>query len=293
MKSTNPLRYPGGKYFLTNYIDNVLEANQLYGCTFYEPYAGSAAVALELLLAEKVQKIVLIEQDPLIYAFWKSVIDYTDELCERVDQLDVSLKTWNDMQKFKQAVSPLEFAIIDLGVAGLFLNRTNYSGILKANPLGGKSQSSVYKIDCRFNKQKTIGHIKRISERRTNISVHWGDALVFLRNNNSLLHETNSFVYIDPPYFEQGKNLYRYYYNEVDHRRLASTIKRKAYPWLISYDDHPFINQLYLNAPELYQQRLYCDYTAQKHKKGKELLISNRHLPPIQMALICAEEATN
>ncbi|MBT9147159.1 MAG: hypothetical protein DDT32_00911 [Syntrophomonadaceae bacterium] len=279
MKSTNPLRYPGGKYFLVDYIDKVLEANRLYGCTFYEPYAGSAAVAIELLLSEKVENIVVVEKDPLIYAFWKSVVDHTAELCRRIEAIEVTLGTWYEMQKYKGIITPLEGSALDLGVAGLFLNRTNYSGILKANPLGGKSQSSDYKIDCRFNKQKIVGHIERISEKRTQFSVHWGDALAFLRTNRARLHESNSFVYIDPPYYEQGKSLYRFYYGNEDHQKLARTIERERFPWLISYDDHPFINQLYLKTAK---QKLYCDYTAQKYKKGKELLISNLILPPIE-----------
>ena len=45
----NPLRYPGAKRSLVNYIDALLNANHLQGCTFYEPYAGSAAVGLDLL----------------------------------------------------------------------------------------------------------------------------------------------------------------------------------------------------------------------------------------------------
>ena len=48
-ETINPLRYPGAKRSLVSYIDTLLEANHLQGCTFYEPYAGSAAVGLELL----------------------------------------------------------------------------------------------------------------------------------------------------------------------------------------------------------------------------------------------------
>lgn len=282
MKSTNPLRYPGGKYFLVDYIDKVLNVNRLYECTFYEPYAGSAAVALELLLTDKVEKIVVVEKDPLLYAFWYSVVHYSDELINKVWDLDVSLDTWHQMQKYKTVVTPLECPIIELGLAGLFLNRTNYSGILKANPLGGKTQTSKYKIDCRFNKKTIINHIMRISKKSNSIITHWGDALAFLHQNQVKLHKSHCFVYIDPPYYEKGKSLYRYYYEDDDHRRLAKMIKKHNYPWLISYDDHPFINKLYFeNNSKLYQQKLYSDYTANHHKKGKEILISNLHLPPI------------
>jgi len=183
----------------------------------------------------------------------------------------------------RNAETPLENSTIDLGLAGLFFNRTNYSGILLANPIGGKSQKSEYRIDCRFNKQRIINNIKEIAEHRDSITVKWNDAINFLSRNSKLLHESNCFVYIDPPYYEQGKNLYRFYYSDSDHIRLANFIKKRHFPWLISYDDHPFINKLYFEQMEnLKRQKLYCDYSAQKHKCGNELLISNLVIPPIK-----------
>jgi len=88
----NPLRYPGGKTFLVNYIYRVLDTNSITDCTFYEPYAGSAAVSIEFLLKEIVKKIVIVEKDPLIYSFWKSVVEHTDELCKKIDELDICWK---------------------------------------------------------------------------------------------------------------------------------------------------------------------------------------------------------
>ena len=36
----NPLRYPGAKSKLVPYIEKLLKAENLTGCTFYEAYAG-------------------------------------------------------------------------------------------------------------------------------------------------------------------------------------------------------------------------------------------------------------
>lgn len=283
MKTTNPLRYPGGKYYLAEYILKVLDYNFIENCIFFEPYAGSAAVSLEMLYQNKVKEIVIIEKDPLIYAFWKSVIEHTDELCERIKKLEISLNTWHKFAVYKTATTPLQFPLIELGVAGLFFNRTNYSGILKANPLGGKKQASKYKIDCRFNKNTIINHILKIANNRSQITVKWSDALKYLKENLIVLNQKNCFVYIDPPYYEKGKSLYRYFYENNDHKELAEFIKKCRFPWLISYDDHPFINELYFDKNDnLNSQKLYCDYSAQKHKKGNEILISNLVIPPLK-----------
>jgi len=45
----SPLRYPGGKLKVVDYIKRLFEVNDLKGCTYIEPYAGGASVALSLL----------------------------------------------------------------------------------------------------------------------------------------------------------------------------------------------------------------------------------------------------
>lgn len=285
MSSTtnNPLRYPGGKYFLVNYIQKVLETNSISNCTFYEPYAGSAAVSLEMLFRRVAENIIIIEKDPLLFSFWKSVIFYSDDFCELIENLDVSLETWKRFLPYRQAETPLLYSTIELGLAGLFFNRTNYSGIISAKPIGGINQNSEYKIDCRFNKKTIINHIKRISGYQDQISVKWMDALTFLKGNFKFLHESNCFVYIDPPYYSQGKRLYRYYYTDKNHRDLANLMKKSRFPWLISYDDHPYINKIYFRQKnEIKLQKLYCDYSVRVHKRESELLISNLLIPPIE-----------
>ena len=60
-ESINPLRYPGAKRSLVNYVDALIQANNLQGCRFYEPYAGSAVVGLELLRRGIIDHLVLCE----------------------------------------------------------------------------------------------------------------------------------------------------------------------------------------------------------------------------------------
>lgn len=280
----NPLRYPGGKSFLTGYVEKVLKVNDLQGCRLYEPYAGSAAVGLQMLSRGLVSDVLLIEADPLVFSFWKSVVECPAQLCESIEEIPVTLDTWHMLLPLRSVQTPLEYPILQLGLACLFYNRTNYSGILRAGPIGGKNQSSPYPIDCRFNKPNIIAQIQAIASMRDRIAVRWDDALSYLKVYRRQLHESRCFVYIDPPYYqERAKRLYRYHYTDRDHIRLASLMKQSQYPWLISYDDHPFVKDLYLNRKDdIRMQWLYMDYSAQKHKQGSELLISNLELPPVE-----------
>lgn len=279
---TNPLRYPGGKYFLAEYIAKVLEFHSLSNCIFYEPYAGSAAVSLKMLSIGLASEIVLLERDPMIYSFWKAVTESPEQLCKEIDRLDINLETWHRLAPLRQAKTPLEYPTLVLGLAGLFFNRTNYSGILNANPIGGKRQNSRYTIDCRFPKENIKSHIMAIARYRERITVKWGDAIHFLKEHRSTMENQRCFVYIDPPYYEKGKSLYRYYYVDDDHRALASLLRICTFPWLVSYDDHPFITDLYFSQAHGYwMQRLYLDYNIHNRNHGRELLISNVQIPPI------------
>jgi len=276
---TSPLRYPGGKQLLSHYISCVLEAHMLSGCTFYEPYAGGASVSLQLLDTGSISKAILVERDILIYAFWHSVLNNADELCRRIGKMTVSLNTWKKLQPMRQiALLPkTESDILELGLAGLFFNRTNFSGIISAGPIGGMKQKSDYKIDCRFNKERTIEQIMAISSHKKMIEVHHSDAIQFLKKSSRRLNSGGGFVYIDPPYYTQGKRLYRHYYEHSDHALLADFITKQNYPWLISYDQHPSIQQLYKDNAI---QAIYLDYRVKTSRQAEELLISNMEIPP-------------
>lgn len=63
------------------------------------------------------------------------------------------------------------------------------------------------------------------------------------------------------------------------HKELSQFIKTKSYPWLISYDDSDDIKKIYRNSK---QQHIYLDYSANTHMKGKELLLSNMEIPPME-----------
>jgi len=275
----SPLRYPGGKALLTAYVSGVIEENLLSGCTFYEPYAGGASVSLELLRLGFIAKAVLVERDPLVFAFWWSVLHDTEALCAAIEACPVTLQTWHELQATRKVDDPhsCDFSLLQLGIAGLFFNRTNFSGIIGAGPIGGESQSSAYKIDCRFNKEKLIRQIRTVAKFSDRIVVNFGDAIEFLRKKTAQISNGFSFLYVDPPYYLQGQKLYRHSYKDQDHVSLAEFIRKQGYPWLLSYDDHPRIRELYATNR---MQPIYLDYKVKSNRTAQELVISNLVIPP-------------
>ena len=280
----NPLRYPGSKSKATVYIDKFIEFNKINNdSVLIEPYAGSCSASFSAITKKLVRSAVLIEQDPLIFAFWHCVFNDTSNLVQKINELDVSLDTWYEFQKYRNARC-MEYSVLKMAVAGLFYNRTNFSGILNANPLGGLEQKSEYKINCRFNKEAVIKSIINLAKLRNSVTMIHDDAVSHLIQNENryLCKNSHHILYIDPPYYEKGKQLYRYWYEDEDHENLANFLfglNNYHFSWLTSYDDCQFIRELYAGCQ---RQEVYFDYSVTSRKKVKELFISNKELPPVE-----------
>lgn len=272
----NPLRYPGSKAVMVDYLASAVVSNDLVGCHFYELFAGSASASLSLLSSGTVGKATLVERDPLLYSFWHCVFKRTRELVARVDRLEVTLANWKKMQRFLKVDHPSQANILDLAVAGLFLNRANYSGILHAKPIGGINQNSEYDISCRFNRDRIVDSILELSKTRARIRVLFGDAVSYLARVGRALERQQSLVYIDPPYVGQGRKLYRYHFDEVGHRRLADRVNQVRSPWIVSYDNHPLVTQSFIGRQVV---PISLNYTVRKSRRADELMISNILLP--------------
>jgi DNA adenine methylase len=271
--NNTPLRYPGGKSIMTRFFEDLLKHNFLKNVVYSEPYAGGAGAAINLLLNDSVEAIRINDASIGIFSFWNSVLTESDRFLDEVDKVEVTLKEWQSQRRiFRNSTS----ASFELGFATFFLSRTNRSGILGAGPIGGQDENtqrtSSYKIDCRFNKAELTGRLKKIIANRDRIFVSNVDALDFLKR----LKDNKAFVYLDPPYYTQGKALYLNYYKHEDHVMLANFLKRSAsFDWVLSYDNVPEILEQYSDFP-LYQFGL--SYTAQDVKKGSELLTHSSRL---------------
>lgn len=269
----NPLRYPGGKGDFLSTFHGILTASEYDGLPLVEPYAGSAAISLGLLELGAVPRSTLIERDPLIFAFWTCVFERPERLVNRFLELPISMKTWNDLQPFLKIERPSSRNLLDLAIAGLFFNRANFSGIIHSGPIGGVSQSSRYKIDCRTNKADIISRIAQISELAPLVTVKFGDGLMQLKRD---ARRTNVFYYIDPPYFLMGERLYRHYFSHKDHKALAETLNQVRFPWVLSYDNNHVIEFLY---EDCHVRRHNFLYSAKSSKLYSELVIANFDLP--------------
>ena len=221
MQFYSPLRYPGGKNKLAKFIVSICKQNNVSG-HYVEPYAGGASVALHLLFNGHVKEITINDYDKAIYAFWYSVIYDTDNFCRKIKNVEVTLNNWRKQKKI-QDNKDKEKNLLKLGFSTFFLNRTNYSGIIDGGMIGGVSQKSEYKIDCRFNKEELINRIKFIAIHKKYIHLKNMDALDLVREVNK---NKNTIFYFDPPYYLKGPSLYMNHYSHEDHEKVSREIKK-------------------------------------------------------------------
>lgn len=266
-KYVSPLRYPGGKLKVVDYIEQLFEVNDLVGGTYIEPYAGGASVALSLLFDRYAGRIKINDIDRSIYAFWYSVLNNTDALCRLISDTPITMDVWqtqHELQKRKE-----EADLLELGFSTFFLNRTNRSGILNGGVIGGKEQTGNFKIDARYNKEDLIERIERIAGYADLIELTSLDAVALLKRYKRT-PAAKTFCYLDPPYHVKGRDLYLNYYNDDDHKAIAEIIKKYKGKWIISYDAVDFIKELYND----YRQKEYClSYSAGNRSKGKEIMV--------------------
>jgi len=269
----SPLRYPGGKNKLSAFIAKICIDNNITS-HYIEPYAGGASVALFLLFENFVEKITINDKDKSIYAFWFSVLNYTDQLCELIEKTDINIDEWRKQKNIQKIKDKAD--ILELGFSTLFLNRTNRSGIINAGVIGGIEQKGKYKIDCRFNKEEIIRRIRLIASKKNKIRLFNLDALDLIEMIKNESNNQQSLFYFDPPYYLKGSSLYMNNYNEKEHEIISKKIKSiKNMKWIVSYDNVKEIKDLYQNYPK---KEFSFKHTAYVVREGKEILFLSRNI---------------
>lgn len=284
----SPLRYPGGKGKLARFVSEVIRRNGLQDGTYVEPYAGGAAVAFELLLTGAVRRVAINDLNRPIYAFWQAVLNDTAAFVGLIRETEVTMVV---RERAKRLFMKGTATTLELAFATFFLNRTNRSGILNGGPIGGVDQQGAWKLDARYNREALIERIEKIARMRKYISVTNLDAIEFL-NQTRPAWPRKTLVYLDPPYYEKGRDLYYNFYKHEDHADVALTTHALAnVSWIVSYDDVEPIHGLYHNASCL---KYTIGYSARDRVRGAEAMFFSPGLeiPEVQGSMVELSRST-
>jgi DNA adenine methylase len=280
MRAASPLRYPGGKWRVAPFFDQLINLNRLESVQYVEPYAGGASLALSLLLAGRVSEIHLNDLDPAVFSFWSCVLKRSRDLIQFIEQVPVTPEEWVKQKDiYKRAASVSRFT---LGCATFFLNRTNHSGILNGGMIGGKSQAGKWHLDARFNRAELSARVRRIAAIRSRIHLYCMDALDIVKQ---FRRSKRTFIYLDPPYYYAGHHLYMSAYRHYDHVAVRDAVLSINPPWVVSYDDIPEIRKLY---GQWHSRKLRLLHTARSARQGAEVLFfaDSLRIPRLSQAAI-------
>ncbi len=243
-KRLSPLRYPGGKSKLIPFIYDQMDRDKP---VFVEPYCGGASVGLSLLNANVIDRLILNDLDFGIYSLFYTILNDMNWLKEKILNSELSRKLYFRFRKqIKTNYNSL--TIREAAYATLVVNRLAFSGIPKANPKGNLTE--------RWNPIELIKRIERINSKVENIEL-------YNLNANEIIEEFywngKATLFIDPPYYVKGKDLYNLALNDNQHKETAELLNHltTAYPGcadiIITYDNADFIKNLY---PETIQHLL-------------------------------------
>ena len=270
-KTLSPLRYPGGKSKIYGKVKNLIIANGFDNRVYVEPFAGGFGIGIGLLCENVVPSVILNDFDSHIYNFWYSVLNDTDRLLRLIMDTPITIE---ERDRQKQNYMDLDADILTDGFATLFLNRVNFSGVIKGGPIGGLDQKGTYKLNCRFNKEDISHRIESIAQHRKKIKLYNKDAGYLIRMHLMKI-KAPMFLNIDPPFVLIGSQLYTNFFKEEDHLNLQRVIVKHLgdkYPWIITYDNCSLVKEIYRR---FHMQEYDITYNAGGTVLGKELVITN------------------
>lgn len=229
-ESKTLLRYPGGKARGRGIIPAI---TAVMGETYAEPFFGGGSICLALIKRNSVCSAVINDADPRVAAFWTAVIQDSEALAEKVERFEPSV------QAFIQAKNRQSNGGTD-AFDFLVVNRLSHGGRgILAGPQGGFEQSGKYGIGDRWNAQSLIVILTETSRMLSSVTDRC--------ECRDFTEIPGGTVYLDPPYYDAGPELYPMAFKRQDHERLREHLRGRS-RWVLSYDDHQWIREAYADC---------------------------------------------
>lgn len=268
-------RYPGGKSKLRNtiskYINSYLSLHEnKLDLEYREPFFGGGGIGLKFI-ADNPQwkKIWINDKDVGIANLWTAVIRYPGELKQMVQKFTPSVEAFD---QYKTELLDGKLEGVECAFKKLALHQISYSGLgtKSGGPLGGRKQKSKYKIDCRWSPDYICKKIDKLHNQFSALVIK-NQGCTSLDFTDLIKSKEDAFLYLDPPYYVKGNDLYQCGFTEEDHKRLADTLESATHSWILSYDDCPKVRELYKWA-EIETISVNYSITATRDKEsGKRL----------------------
>lgn len=263
----SPLRYPGGKSKAIKFIAPLIPNFKEYR----EPFVGGASVFIYLKQLFPNCRFWINDIYENLFYFWQYCQSNPQGLINQIIRWKLEFNNGRELHQFLTKNIEL-FTELEKASAFFIFNRITFSGTTES---GGYSQKAFEK---RFT-ESSIDRVKILAKILDNITITNYDYQEVIKAKGY-----DVFLFLDPPYYSAEKSaLYGKrgdLHKGFDHEKLANLVKKSEHKWLITYDDSPYIRDLFSFANIQPWNLTYGmrNINGNINQKGKELFIANYDL---------------
>lgn len=245
------IKYPGGKMQHSGHIVALLRrmAIAMGGASnklrFVEPFVGGGSIVNTVVrtCSDLFSSFQISDRNQSTASVYNMIFDHMDEIKERLMSLDLTHGEWmrlammfNDQEGDYQQ---LELAIAT--IVPFETGRMNYGPAAGSPPTNFLDDWHPESTCARLEAYRDdLVKFWRDGGNRWEPECRTSDAIDVVREAT----ETD-VMYLDPPYMLAGLQLYTLGFTMKDHVRLRDALNETKAMWLLSYDDHPIVRELY------------------------------------------------
>lgn len=207
------------------------------------------------------------DADPRVAAVWSAL-----RSLKTARALIAILEGWSpSVALFRKLTADTPRRSVDAAARFIALNRMSFSGKAHTTPIGGWGQAGQWKIGVEWRIDHVTANIlsaaKMLSSREVKVTcAHFREAL-----------NSRYTLYLDPPYFHRGANMYPVFMIPAEHTELADRL-RKHPKWVLSYDDCAEVHRMYKPWAKIDSLRVLYSTNIGANLPRKELLITRPSL---------------
>ena len=262
----------------------------------------------------KLERMVVGDLAPEIWAFWTGCRDYAPEVVEiakdmftkhcptqlelgRIDKADIeymkayeeAIKEGREFWKWTQEVDTSKLSIPERAARTFLVNKISFSGM---GDSGSISKDQF--IDFRFDKMDRILAAQPLLQKMEIKNVSFEETM-------KDVDPKKSFVFLDPPYYRQeSSGLYGRggdTHHGFPHEHFAEFTKNTNCRWFVTYDDSIKVRRMFRGKPVIGDKCYITPFvipggytmagkTAEDALAGEELFISNYPLESMEEDLV-------
>lgn len=251
------VKFHGGKFFLRNFVISNFPSNYTE-LEYTESCIGGGSIIINKLPSIKE---TISDCSYRLICLWIAVQDWPNHLQELLKDLYYSEETF-ERYKISEPKSTLSIAIKEYVV-----KRQSRGGLGLNFSYGDRLRGGINGDENAWN--NSINNIPTISERIKNVDIRCESIVDSLTRT---LDNTNSFLYLDPPYIHSSRvspKVYEYEMTNLQHEEYLDIATQHKGKILIS----GYMSSLYntkLSNWNIATEKIVNHSSQQKHKKVKE-----------------------